>query len=524
MFLHVIIYNMDKKKTKPRIITIKNPRNGISYLYSDQHYWDTEKQQTRHDRVCIGKIDRVTGKPIYNQRYLAARKSDGTMDEAPISTQIGPELVLKRLSKELGLGRTLKRIFNETHVPAILALAWYQVCMHTPLSYAPQWLSQRGMGKSIRDCSDIAKLLDEMDEERIRGFLDRWDAQAASGTAPLFIVAPSFCTDRNNRFLDYGSNHDHEAMDANSLSILIDSQGIPRDFVRTGSRLQAISDLEDRLRMMERNRNPTLLVLGRNSYDHSLLQPMEEEGIGFLVRLPLRSKAGRELLTTYRKELLEAETFEDSDGFPLRSVSIEAGGTTMHLYYDETWRNQQERNLFHLLASCKDELTRGRMTEEHQRLYSEYFEVKRSGQKKRIVLKKDPAERFASSLAGFWTIRSNLERDGRKAVDIYETGNRIERFFEDIQNETDCRHLDAHVMQRKDALVFLKFIALILQSRFSQRIRPLYGSEHMRAIMELDGISRALYPTEGVVVMSRRTERQRRIADILAIGDENGRQ
>ena len=38
------------------IIHVKN-KNGVTYVYESNNYWDKVKKQSRSKRVCIGKLD-----------------------------------------------------------------------------------------------------------------------------------------------------------------------------------------------------------------------------------------------------------------------------------------------------------------------------------------------------------------------------------------------------------------------------------------------------------------------------------
>ena len=44
------------------LVYAKNKNNGITYVYESKSLWNKEKQQSRSSRVCIGKLDPVTGK------------------------------------------------------------------------------------------------------------------------------------------------------------------------------------------------------------------------------------------------------------------------------------------------------------------------------------------------------------------------------------------------------------------------------------------------------------------------------
>ena len=41
-------------------------RNGVTYIYLDEPYWDREKKVGRHRTKCIGKLD-AAGNEIFNK-------------------------------------------------------------------------------------------------------------------------------------------------------------------------------------------------------------------------------------------------------------------------------------------------------------------------------------------------------------------------------------------------------------------------------------------------------------------------
>ena len=56
-------------KTGYNIIEITQSKTGVTYLYEDYSYWNSEKGYSTHKRKSIGKIDE-NGNRIYNSYYL----------------------------------------------------------------------------------------------------------------------------------------------------------------------------------------------------------------------------------------------------------------------------------------------------------------------------------------------------------------------------------------------------------------------------------------------------------------------
>lgn len=62
------------------IVKQTDKRTGITYAYETQYYWDKEKQQSRAKRVCVGKVDPVTG-DIVPTRGRAKKHEDKNIPE-----------------------------------------------------------------------------------------------------------------------------------------------------------------------------------------------------------------------------------------------------------------------------------------------------------------------------------------------------------------------------------------------------------------------------------------------------------
>ena len=102
------------------IVTQTDKRSGITYAYETTYYWDKEKQQSRSKRICIGKVDPVTGEIVPTRGR--AKKGESKAVKA-ISAKTGPKpftvskrlyygatYLLESLAEEIGLTNDLKGI------------------------------------------------------------------------------------------------------------------------------------------------------------------------------------------------------------------------------------------------------------------------------------------------------------------------------------------------------------------------------------------------------------------------------
>ena len=87
------------------IVKQTDKRTGITYAYETQYYWDKEKQQSRAKRVCVGKVDPVTG-DIVPTRGRAKKHEDKNIPAT--SQKKGPKPFVE--TKHLYYGATLSLI------------------------------------------------------------------------------------------------------------------------------------------------------------------------------------------------------------------------------------------------------------------------------------------------------------------------------------------------------------------------------------------------------------------------------
>ena len=124
------------------IVRLKNKKNGITYLYESESYWDKEKGQPRNKRVCIGKVDLESGETIYNQRYLERHKrvQPGVVASTHYDRRFyGATYLFDAIGEKLGITEDLKASYPE-HYQQILSIAYYLILEdRNPLHRFGRW-------------------------------------------------------------------------------------------------------------------------------------------------------------------------------------------------------------------------------------------------------------------------------------------------------------------------------------------------------------------------------------------------
>lgn len=105
----------------------ENKKNGITYVYESENYWDKTKQQSRSRRICIGKLDSQTGELIPSKRLAA---SEPTLKRGPVPVTetkrlyAGATYLLSAIGEKLEITADLKQCFPNQY-RQVLSIAFF---------------------------------------------------------------------------------------------------------------------------------------------------------------------------------------------------------------------------------------------------------------------------------------------------------------------------------------------------------------------------------------------------------------
>ncbi|WP_320130132.1 hypothetical protein [uncultured Sphaerochaeta sp.] len=463
---------MVNKPSKSKIIPIKNKKNGVTYLYNDQYYWDSEKQQTRHKRVCIGKIDSKTGRQIFNQKFLALKaRKNPIQGEFPVEiTRIGQVILLERIAKTLKLPKILKSTFKDNLDRKILALAFFCTCENSPLNHAGKWLQSHGLVSNPYKMTEIQDILQTITKESILMFFEKWE-KILEGNKEKYVydITSIASYTRHNHFLYYGNNRDKEALEQINLAVTSSKySGIPLRYIFLRGNLMNLDETHTTLyHFPQQNKDDCSFVLNRIFYSPESIGYLIKNEYSFMIGIPSRSKWTGPFIKNFRNVLEKQESLTDFKEKTIQYHTTRSitDNSTIHLFFDSQWRREQELNLEFLLENCKEELVSNHPIEEHRQLYETYFEVRKNpGGSRKIMRKPHSLQLFSQSQAGFWVVQTNCEEDPEKILKTYQIRNEIERKFDNLKNEEDCIYLQVHDPDIFESRLFIQFIALILSS------------------------------------------------------------
>ena len=195
----------------------RNKKNGVTYIYLDEPYWDAEAKMGRHRMKCIGKVS-PDGKDVYNESYKA-----GLEEELPVmiskTVQMGEMMILDKVSSSIGLKRVLRKAFGKEEGDYIFSSACFVICTGDPVYLAEHWCPQRGIEEDFSSQAS-SRLLAKINEDKINLFFREWMMEHSDKRTLLFDITSISSYSSNLSHVERGHNRDKENLDQINLAFL----------------------------------------------------------------------------------------------------------------------------------------------------------------------------------------------------------------------------------------------------------------------------------------------------------------
>ena len=227
-----------------------NKNTGITYVYESVSYWDKEKKQSRNKRVCVGKLEPITGELVPSKRLdpmpeKSVPQSSATTASAEI---VGGSVVLDAITERLGLGSLLKSCFPKEH-SQILTMAYYLASRGAPLSHCGTWCKTHAhlYGEPLTD-QRITEVLRAITTDGKQTFLNRWMKKVLQDDYLCYDITSISSYYELNEYIKYGHNRDNEKLPQLNLAMLFgQTTGLPVYFQRMPGNISDVTTLNNLL-------------------------------------------------------------------------------------------------------------------------------------------------------------------------------------------------------------------------------------------------------------------------------------
>ncbi len=476
----------DIKLSKPEIIDVYNKKQGYWYVYSNRHYWNKEKGQTRHIRQTIGKRLTKDGEIIYNNKYKAEHAAEAVQNREISKTQLlGEVLVLDQAVKDLGIRKHLVKAFGKSTADYILGIAQYTICTEKAMSWCGDWAEGRCRKIEGMASQSVSSLLSSLSGDKMRTFYRLW-MEANHCKRGYFCFDSTNIKGYNtetNPLVEYGYTHGHIRLPQTNLAILSRQDTLVPIFslIYNGSKHDS-KTLEELLRELNKlDLKNICLTLDKGYYSENNIELIISNGNKFIMPIPKRVNWQYPIIDELKDALYSLSScmeVEDGKG-EIRSIQcatklIKRKGHRfyVHVVYDAAKRAKAETGFIALLAQCKRELEENRCIQEHERIYKDFFTVKDTPKRGRRVLEKTQSiAEFQKSYAGYWCLLTNQKKDRAEIYQAYQGRNVSEMFFDDTKNELNGDSITCKTLAAYKGKMFVLFIALAILVRVKANLK-----------------------------------------------------
>lgn len=497
------------------IVKQTDKRSGITYAYETQYYWDKVKKQSRAKRVCVGKVDPVTGnivatrgraKKIETKSAPAIRRKTG---HKPFTESrhlyYGATYLLDRLANDLGLTADLKQCFPDSY-KKLLSIAYYLILEdNNPLYRFEKWnfTHKHPYGANIassRSSEFFASITDEQVNKffRLQGKRRLKEEYWAYDSTSISSYSETLAQVR------YGKNKEDDKLpQLNLLLVFGEKSGIPFYYRKLAGNIPDSKTVKHLLEDLDiLGFGKTKFVMDRGFYSEDNINGLYRNHVKFLVGAKLSLKFIKSNLDNVYDDIRMFTNYDDSIATYGYTVSSEWDYVQarpykgdiikdkrriyIHYYYSIEKGADDEHAFDTRIANLYKELLENKLVEGHKKAYDRFFDVKTTPKRGRQVNYKEDAIKEARKYFGYFALITNEKMSAFTALHLYRMKDVVEKAFGNIKERLNMRRLLVSSEKSLDGKIFTEFIALILISHLDHKMKEtgLYNSYTMQALLD----------------------------------------
>lgn len=506
-----------------------NKSTGVTYVYESESYWDKEKHQPRNKRVCIGKLDPVSGSFLPSKRL---NPEQGIARDPVVTASaaiIGTLLILDNITIKLGLGKLLKTCFPSDY-QQIQMIAYY-LCAHGgPLSQCEAWCKAHAphLAQSLAS-QRITEILCSITIDEKQTFCSKWMDQILEDDYICYDITSVSSYSELNEYIKYGHNRDKEKLPQLNLATLFGQKGrLPVYLQQLPGNITDVTTLTNLLKTFKFMEARSLnYVMYKGFYSKKNIESLVDMRQKFTVSVPISNKWVQLAIDDIYEDIHDPQGYQriDSETLYVNSRLYPWGEHKrrcyLHLYYNAYAKAVAVDKFSEALIGYKAELESGNRVAEHNDAYNEFFIIKTTPKRGTLVTYNDATVRqYIKRYAGFQAILSSATKDPVETLQVYRDKDVVEKCFDDLKNQLDMKRLRMHSSEVVNGRLFVQFIALIYMSALRKEMREtnLIKQYTVRELLqEMETLTRIQYSGKYGHIITELTKQQREILKLLNI-------
>lgn len=510
-------------------INLINKKTGITYVYESVSFRDKSSKLPRNKRVCIGKLDPITGKFIASKRLSPEQVAVRDPAVTASAEIVGPSIILNAITESLGLGKLLKSCFPNDY-RQIQAMAYYLSSHGGPLSHCGAWCKSHVhfIGESLNS-QRISEILNTIDIDGKQTFLSRWMDTVLEEDYLCYDITSISSYSELNEYIKYGHNRDKEQLPQMNLALLFGQKGrLPVYFQRTPGSINDVTTLHNLLKTFKAMEKKNIhCVMDKGFYSKKNVDDLFTSKNKFLMPVPLSNKWLQEAIDSIYEVIHGPEGYRKIDDETLYvdsrlySWGKENHRCYLHLYYNASARAKAVDQFNEELIEYKRELESRQPEKDHQEAYDTFFVLKETPKRGlKVSYNHQAVSQYINRYSGFQALLTNSIKDPIEALQIYRDKDIVEKSFDDLKNQLDMKRLRMHSSAAVDGRLFVQFIALIYMSALRKEMRKTSLLERYTVrelLQEMETLTKIKYSGKYGEILTEVTKQQREILKNLNI-------
>ena len=473
-----------------------------TYLY-ESHSFRDEEGRPRNTKIKIGKIDRRTGRALYNQEYIDRMNEAGTPVIIPGTDMTGEieEKICQAIDniKSYGLFFFLEKAAEKIKIIQILQQAlpkyWKEICNlcfyiianDKPLVYMEDWLAENESYPTGKMNSQrLSELLAAFGHKEHNDFYRMWNAVNESDEYMALDITSISSYSKQILDNERGYNRDGENLSQINLCLLFgeETQLPVYQTVYSGS-IMDVATYDSTIAEMEaiKGRKKLVFVTDKGFYSDKNIRMLLKRNCEFLMAVPFSNLWSKELLRKKRDKIDRVSNLINTLDSPVRGISEKMNFTdfilTAHLFHNPERAIKYRNYLYEFVSYLKKMAERGDRQPACKKDMEKYLIIKNNS----VRIREDVIERELETNSWFLML-GNGKITAQKAYDIYSKKDVVEKAFLKYKNSLGFNRLHVHTDVRMKNKLFIGFIAMAIISHIHKVMKEndLYLSHTMEKL------------------------------------------
>jgi hypothetical protein len=486
-----------------------------TYLYESESFWDKKNKRPDNKKIKIGKIDLLSGEPVYKQEYLDKLAASGesivgmrlwdktkevrgnkftaSINETGVAYEVldsikdfGVIYFLRELSEQIGLTPVLRESLPDVWED-ILTLAYYLIVADKPAMYIEEWVeTNTGLGVGGMTGQRVSDLLTVFGCVERNRFYSAWHKLISEREyVALDITSISSYTEQIETF-EWGHNRDGDDLPQINICMLfgIDSKLPVYQTVYSGS-LGDVTTLRTTISEFSAltGGKDILIVMDKGFYSeknvNTLLGSNDDKiRYRFLLSVPFSANIAYDQIGLEQGSIDRLENVILTNSAPIRGVhKLSDWNSSVKLntlvFYNPEKAMKDRNELFGYVTSLARMARENPDNEKLTETFAKYLKINRPRKNSKdisVSIREDEVT-WELETAGWFVLLSNYIDDPQSAHDTYRMKDAVEKSFMRYKQNLGLNRLRVHSDDRVQNKVFIAFVALIISSAIHENMK-----------------------------------------------------